>query len=105
MFHEQGKVKVSFAVKNVGNRRGLETVQLYVQDVECTVPRPLKELKGFTKVDLESGQSKDVVIELTKKDFSFWNPETKDWFFEKGAFIIQVGSSSKEIKIQKQIEL
>jgi beta-glucosidase len=105
MFHEQGKVKVSFAVKNVGNRRGLETVQLYVQDVECTVPRPLKELKGFTKVDLEPGQSKDVVIELTKKDFSFWNPETKDWFFEKGAFIIQVGSSSKEIKIQKQIEL
>jgi beta-glucosidase len=105
MFQEQGMVKVSFAVKNVGNRRGLETVQLYVQDVESAVPRPLKELKGFTKVDLESGQSKNVAIELTTKDFSFWNPETKDWFFEKGAFIIQVGSSSKEIKVQKQIEL
>ena len=105
IFHEQGTVKVSVTVKNVGNKRGLETVQLYVQDVECTVPRPLKELKGFTKVDLESGQSKNVAIELTTKDFSFWNPETKDWFFEKGAFIIQGGSSSKEIKVQKQIEL
>jgi beta-glucosidase len=105
MFHKQGTVKVSFAVKNVGNRRGLETVQLYVQDMECAVPRPLKELKGFTKVDLETGQSKNVVIELKTKDFSFWNPETKDWFFEKGAFMILVGSSSKEIKVQKQIEL
>jgi beta-glucosidase len=105
MFHEQGTVKVSFTVKNVGNKRGLETVQLYVQDVECAVLRPLKELKGFAKVDLEPGQSTNVVIELKTKDFSFWNPETKDWFFEKGAFMIQVGSSSKEIKVQKQIEL
>jgi beta-glucosidase len=92
-------------VKNVGTRKGLETVQLYVQDVECTVPRPLKELKGFIKVDLEPGQSRNIVIELTTKDFSFWNPKTKDWFFEKGSFILQVGSSSKEIKVQKQIEL
>jgi beta-glucosidase len=105
MFQEQGKVKVSLTVRNVGNRKGLETVQLYIQDVECTFPRPIKELKGFTKVDLKPGQSRNVVIELTTKDFSFWNPKIKDWFFEKGAFIIQVGSSSKEIHVQKQIEL
>jgi beta-glucosidase len=105
LFLEQGTVKVSLTVRNVGTRRGLETVQLYIQDVECSVPRPLKELKGFAKVDLEPGQSRNVVMELTKKDFSFWNPETKDWFFEKGTFVIQVGSSSKEIKVQKQIEL
>jgi beta-glucosidase len=105
IFHEQGTLKVSLTVKNVGTRKGLETVQLYLQDVECTVPRPLKELKGFIKVDLEPGQSRNVVIELTTKDFSFWNPKTKDWFFEKGSFILQVGSSSKEIKVQKQIEL
>jgi beta-glucosidase len=104
-FREQGTVNVSFTVKNIGTRRGLETVQLYVQDVKCAVPRPVKELKGFAKVDLEPGQSKNVVIELTTKDFSYWNPETKGWFFEKGAFIIQVGSSSKEIHIQKQVEL
>jgi len=105
MFSKQGKVKVRLTVKNVGNRKGLETAQLYIQDIESTVPRPVKELKGFKKVNLEPGQSRTVVIELTKKDFSFWNPETKDWFFEKGAFIVQVGSSSKEIKVQKHIVL
>jgi beta-glucosidase len=104
-FQENGIVKISFTVKNVGKKTGAETAQLYIQDVESTVPRPVKELKGFTKVELEPGQNKNVVIELTKKDFSFWNPMTKDWYFEKGAFIIQVGSSSKEIKVQKQIEL
>ena len=78
---------------------------MYIQDIESTVPRPLKELKGFKKVDLEPGQCKTVVIELNKKDFSFWNPETKDWFFEKGAFIIHVGASSKDIRLQKQINL
>jgi beta-glucosidase len=105
MFHQQGTVKVGLTVKNIGSRRGLETVQLYVQDVECTVPRPLKELKGFAKIDLEPGQTKKVMIELNIKDFSFWNPTTKNWFFEKGAFILQIGSSSKEIYLTKQVEL
>jgi beta-glucosidase len=105
MFQIEGVIIVRLTVKNVGNRRGHETIQLYIQDVKCTVPRPLKELKGFTKIELEPGQSKDVVMELTKKDFSFWNPEIRDWFFENGAFIIQVGSSSKEIHIQQRIEL
>jgi beta-glucosidase len=56
-------------------------------------------------VNLDPGQSKIVVIELNKKDFSFWNPETKDWFFEKGTFVIHIGSSSKDIRLEKQIEL
>jgi beta-glucosidase len=105
MFLKQGKIKVGLTVKNIGNRKGLETVQLYIQDEECTFPRPIKELKGFAKVDLKPGQSKKVVIELTKNDFSFWNPKIKDWFFEKGAFVIHIGSSSKNIHITKRIEL
>lgn len=92
-------------VKNVGNRKGFETVQLYILDEECAVPRPIKELKGFAKLDLKPGQSKNVIMELTKKDFSFWNSKIKDWFFEKGTFFIQIGSSSKDIRVQKQIEL
>jgi len=56
-------------------------------------------------VELDPGQITNVIIELTTKDFSFWNPETKDWFFEKGTFIIKVGSSSKEIKIQEKLNL
>ena len=56
-------------------------------------------------MDLQPGESKPIVIELNKKDFSFWNPDTKDWFFEKGAFIIHVGASSKDIRLRKQLEL
>lgn len=104
-FQENGVVKVSFTVRNVGMKTGLETAQLYIQDIESAVPRPIKELKGFKKVNLDPGQSKIVVIELNKKDFSFWNPETKDWFFEKGTFVIHIGSSSKDIRLEKQIEL
>jgi beta-glucosidase len=104
-FQENGIVKVSFAVKNIGMKTGAEIAQLYIQDVESTVPRPVKELKGFQKVDLQPGESKTIVIELNKKDFSFWNPDTKDWFFEKGAFVIHVGASSKDIRLRKQLEL
>jgi beta-glucosidase len=102
---EDDILKVSFVIKNVGAINGMEIAQLYVQDVDCTVPRPVKELKGFRKVNLDAGQSTTIQIELSKKDFSFWNPETKNWFAEKGRFIISVGSSSKDIKLQKSIEL
>ena len=103
--HDQDIIQVSFTVKNTGKRNGLEIAQLYVQDVECSVPRPIKELKGFKKMEIEAGQSMNIEIQLIMKDFSFWNPETKDWFAEKGRFIISVGSSSKDIKLQKSIEL
>lgn len=46
-----------------------------------------------------------IVLRLTKQDFSFWNPETKGWYAEKGAFVIHIGSSSKDIKLKKEIEL
>jgi beta-glucosidase len=104
-FQENGTVKIRFTIKNIGKIRGAEIAQLYIQDIESAVPRPVKELKGFKKVDLEPGQSTTVVIELNKKDFSFWNPETKDWYFEKGAFIIHIGASSRDIRLHKQIDL
>ena len=105
LFAENDILNISFKVKNVGKMNGAETAQLYIQDIESSVPRPVKELKGFKKVELESGQSTTVILELSKKDFSFWNPETKDWFAEKGAFVLQVGSSSRDIKLQQQVVL
>jgi beta-glucosidase len=104
-FGEGDTIEVSFTVKNTGTKKGSEIAQLYVQDVECSVPRPIKELKGFEKVELEAGQSETVLLKLDKKDFSFWNPETRDWFAEKGKFIIHVGSSSRDIRLKKEIEL
>jgi beta-glucosidase len=104
-FSEDDVITVSCTVKNAGKRKGSETVQLYVQDVESSVPRPVKELKGFQKVELDPGQSTTVQLRLDKKDFSFWNPETKDWYAEKGKFIIHIGSSSKDIRLKKEVEL
>jgi len=104
-FHTNDTIRVSFTVKNAGAKKGMETAQLYIQDVESSVPRPIKELKGFRKIELEPGESRTVSLQLTNKDFSFWNPKTKDWFAEKGKFIIHVGASSSDIWLTKEIEL
>jgi beta-glucosidase len=105
IFSENEIVTVKFTLQNVGTRDGSEIAQVYIQDVESSVLRPVKELKGFRKVDLLQGHSQLVSIELKKKDFSFWNPNTKDWFAEKGKFIISIGSSSRDIRLKKEIEL
>ncbi|RPI01145.1 MAG: glycosyl hydrolase, partial [Ignavibacteriae bacterium] len=104
-FNENDVLLVSFQVKNTGKIKGAEIAQLYIHDIESTVQRPVKELKGFEKVELEPGQSKIISLQLSKKDFSFWSVKTKNWFAEKGTFTIQVGSSSKDIKLQSQVEL
>jgi len=104
-FNKDDEIEVSVTITNTGDTEGAETVQLYIEDIESSVERPLKELKGFAKVSLKPGESKKVKIKLDKQDFSFWNPEIKDWFAEKGTFKIRVGSSSADIKLTKEIEL
>lgn len=98
-------VTISFDVQNTGSRKGMEIAQLYIQDVDCSIPRPVKELKGFQKIELEPGQKKTVSLKLDIRDFSFWNPKIKDWFAETGKFVIHIGSSSRDIKLRKEIEL
>ena len=90
-------LSATFEVKNVGKVAGAETAELYVHDVESSVPRPLKELKGFKKVLLNPGESKTIEIELLGKDFSYWDPTKKDWYAEPGEFTIMVGSASNDI--------
>ena len=98
-------VEVSFIIKNTGKVAGAEIAQLYINDKESSLPRPVKELKGFSKIFVDPGESKKVIIALEKKDFSFWNPETKQWFAEPGKFEILVGSSSKDIRATTEIDL
>ncbi len=94
---------VSFTIENTGKRAGAETAQLYVQDVSASVMRPVKELKGFKKVFLKPGEKKEVKLKLKWKDFAFWNPETKAWTVEPGAFKILVGASSGDIKLESEL--
>ncbi len=93
-------VAVTFNVKNTGEVAGAEVVQLYVSDKESTIFRPVQELKGFQKVWLEPGETKEVSITLDKRAFAFFNVNTNDWCVESGKFDILVGASSRDIKLQ-----
>ncbi len=98
-------VSVSVLVENIGNREGMEIVQLYIRDIESSVPRPIKELKGFQKVYLEAGESMNLTFTLDKRDFSFWDPETEDWKLESGMFEVLIGSASNSILVSAKLEM
>ncbi|CAM4217557.1 glycoside hydrolase family 3 C-terminal domain-containing protein [Bacillus paramycoides] len=96
-------VSVHVNVKNTGSTVGKEIVQLYIKDVESTMIRPEKELKGFEKVALQPGEEKTVSFTLNKRSFAYYNVELKDWHVETGEFEILVGKSSKEIVLHDSL--
>ena len=97
-FGEDIKISVALDIANTGDRAGAEVVQLYVRDIEASVKRPVKELKGFNKVYLESGEVRTIEFELGKSALAFYNEEEKCWLAEAGEFEILVGSSSEDIR-------
>lgn len=98
-------VNVAVKVKNTGGLAGKEVVQLYVKDVESSVIRPEKELKGFEKIELQPGEEKTVTFTLDKRAFAYYNTEIKDWHVESGEFEILLGSSSKDILLKETIKV
>lgn len=99
------KIKVSVEIKNTGQAAGKEVVQVYVSDVAASVPRPPKELKAFTKVDLKPGAKKKVEFTLSEQAFAFYGVNKKDWVVEPGEFEILVGSSSRDIRVKGKISI
>ena len=98
-------LEVHLKVTNTGSRAGQEIVQVYVHDVESTLHRPVKELKGFAKVALEAGETKQVTVTLAERAFSYYNPAYGQWIAEAGAFDILVGTSSADIHLTQRVEL
>jgi beta-glucosidase len=98
-------VTVSFNVKNTGSRAGAEVAEVYVGDSHASVPRPVKELKGFAKVYLQPGETKQVTVSLDRRAFSFYDVEKADWKAEPGKFSILVGSSSAKMELQGDFTL
>ena len=90
---------VTLTVTNTGSCAGAEVVQLYVAKPDAKVFRPVKELKGFTKVQLEAGESKTVTIPLDDKAFRYWNVKTDRWEVEGGSYQLLVGASSADIRL------
>lgn len=97
--------KVSLIVSNIGSMDGKEIVQLYINDCESTVCRPEKELKHFKKIYLKAGESRQIIFELSFRDFAFYNTNRKDWVVETGDFKILVGRSSKEIELSQTLHV
>jgi len=98
-------VEVTLTVTNTGDRAGSEVVQVYVQDVESTVFRPVHELAGFAKVTLEPGARADVVVRLEPRAFAFWDTTHHNWYAEPGEFEILVGASSRDIRSRARLNL
>lgn len=91
-------VTITFTVTNTGSVAGAEVAQLYISDVKSTVDRPVKELKGYEKVFLQPGESKKVSVNIDWKDLAFWSEKEHHWKAEPGDFIVEAGSSSKDIR-------
>lgn len=100
---DQEPLTATVTVTNTGSRAGKTVVQLYVGDKESTVLRPIRELKGFEKVELQPGESRDVTFTLDKRAFAYWNAAIHDWHVETGAFTIEVGQSSRDIEVSGEV--
>lgn len=100
-----GNITVTVQLKNVGNREGSEIVQLYIADKKSSLPRPVKELKGFKKVKLAPGEEKTVSFIVDKTALSFFDDKKHQWIAEPGKFEAIVGASSRDIKGSLLFEL
>ena len=99
---EQG---VSFEVTNTGSRAGAAVPQIYVAPEPSRVPRPKHELKGFSRVVLQPGQTTTVKIPLNSRSFAYYDEQGKRWLAEKGTYTIELGSSSAQIDLKAKVTL
>lgn len=98
-------VTVTCTITNTGSTAGKETAQLYVKDQESSLERPERELKGFTKVRLEPGESKDVTFELNERSFAYYHDGFSQWIVEPGTFTITVGASSRDLRLHEEVDI
>ena len=96
---------VSVDVKNVGAVAGKAAVQLYVRDKESAVRRPVRELRAFEKAALQPGETKTVTFMLDKRAFAYWEPKCHDFFVESGEFVIEIGESSRDIRMAQPVQV
>jgi len=102
---KNGNVTVSVDVKNTGSRAGDEVVQLYVKHLKSKVERPNEELKGFKRVTLNPGETQTVNISLPASTLAYWNVSKHSFVVEKEPIQLMIGSSSVDIKGQKNVEV
>jgi beta-glucosidase len=102
-FEADGQVMVGVTVSNTGARDGATVVQLYVSDDTASVPRPAKELKAFSKVQLKAGESRQITLPLDARSFAFYGEKSRHWLVEDGSFTLQVGLSSGDLPLSAHV--
>ncbi len=102
---DRENVELSVRVKNVGEMEGKEVVQLYIHDISSTLLKPKKELKGFSKVNLNVGEEKEVTFTLKKEDLSSYDSNLHQWVCEPGEFEILIGNSSQNIILREIVNV
>ncbi|MCH3917364.1 MAG: glycoside hydrolase family 3 C-terminal domain-containing protein [Spirochaetia bacterium] len=103
---DKDSLTVQVKIKNTGNRLGKEVVQLYVANPKDGEElRPLKELRDFAKVELKPQEEKTVAFTLGKRAFAYWEERLHDWYVPEGTYTICIGTSSKDIALQKKIHI
>ncbi|HEY5234446.1 MAG TPA: glycoside hydrolase family 3 C-terminal domain-containing protein [Verrucomicrobiae bacterium] len=98
-------VAAQFEIENTGKRAGAEVAQLYVHEKNPRLTRPEKELKGFRKVFLRPGEKQTVSIPLTRGAFAYYDPAQNGWVAQSDSFEIQVGSSSRDLRLRDNFDL
>jgi beta-glucosidase len=96
----RGPLTVTADIRNSGKRAGDEVVQLYVRDVDASVRRPKKQLVGFERISLRSGDIRTVSFTISPERLGFWDQKRKAWLVEPGAFDVMVGSSSADVRLK-----
>jgi len=98
-------VNVSFDVRNTGQVAGAEVAELYVGAIQPQIERPVKELKGFTKLLLQPGESKRAIFALDRRSFAYFSPAARRWKTDPGMYEISVGGSSRDLPLQQKFEI
>ncbi len=96
----QGRVKITFTIRNAGQRDGDDVAQVYYRHVKSTVPQPLKSLCGFARVSMKKGDSRQVTVEVPAERLRHWDTEKKQYTVEPGAYEFLIGAASDDIRLK-----
>ena len=100
-----GMCTARFRIRNTGAREGSEAAQLYIAPPSGQVPRPPRELKGYTKVHLKPGEEKTVEIPIAANAFAYWSPAGNKWTVDAGTYRIHIGSNSRDLRLVGEVEM
>ncbi len=100
---DDSTMEVSVNVINEGSLTGKEVVQLYISKPETKIPRPIRELKGFDKIEVKPGQRRNVTFTLDKRSFAYYDTELGDWYTEPGEYLIQFCKNANEVILETRV--